>query len=91
MTDDPVRAAGAATGWADLVTAVRHVAAGKSLIDPAMTAAIQRLAAGARNTILDGSNGQSIAADANAGALPIAEPLKVPELVLSPADPHGGQ
>jgi hypothetical protein len=61
------------------------------IIDPAMTAAIQRLAAGARNTILDGSNGQSIAADANAGALPIAEPLKVPELVLSPADPHGGQ
>ena len=61
------------------------------IIDPAMTSAIQRLAAGARNTILDGSNGESIAADAHAGALPVAEPLKVPELVLSPADPNGGQ
>ena len=61
------------------------------IIDPAMTAAIQRLAAAARNTILDASNGESIAADAHAGALPIAEPLKVPELVLSPVDPTGGQ
>jgi hypothetical protein len=61
------------------------------IIDPAMTSAIQRLAAGARNTILDGSNGESIAADAHAGALPVAEPLKVPELVVSPADPNGGQ
>lgn len=61
------------------------------IIDPAMTAAIQRLAAAARNTILDASNGESIAADAHAAALPIAEPLKVPELVLSPVDPTGGQ
>ncbi len=61
------------------------------IIDPAITAAIQRLAAAARNTILDASNGESIAADAHAGALPIAEPLKVPELVLTPVDPNGGQ
>ena len=61
------------------------------IIDPAMTAAIQRLAAAARNTILDASKGESIAADANAAALPIAEPLKVPELVLGPVDPTGGQ
>ena len=61
------------------------------IIDPAMTAAIQRLATAARNTILDASNGESIAADAHAAALPIAEPLKVPELVLSPVDPSGGQ
>jgi hypothetical protein len=40
---------------------------------------------------LDASNGESIAADAHAAALPIAEPLKVPELVLSPVDPNGGQ
>jgi hypothetical protein len=61
------------------------------IIDPAVTDAIRRLAAAARNTILDNSNGESIAADAHAGALPVAEPLKVPELVLSPADPNGGQ
>lgn len=61
------------------------------IVDPEMTSAIQRLAAAARNTILDGSNGESIAADAHAGALPVAEPLKVPELVLSSADSNGGQ
>ena len=70
---------------------VETVASPEVIIDPAMTSAIQRLAAGARNTILDGSNGESIAADAHAGALPVAEPLKVPELVVSPADPNGGQ
>jgi hypothetical protein len=61
------------------------------IIDPAMTAAIQRLATDARNAVLDASNGESIAADAHAGALPVVEPLKIPELVLSPADPNGGQ
>jgi hypothetical protein len=85
-------------------TAAQHVAVHKQtshvaeaatspeiIIDPALTAAIQRLAAAARNAILDASNGESIAADAHAAALPIAEPLKVPELVLSPVDPNGGQ
>jgi hypothetical protein len=78
----------------DAVSQIRQAVSAREpeiIIDPAMTAAIQRLAAAARNTILDGSNGESIAADANAGALSIAEPLKVPELVLSPADPNGGQ
>jgi hypothetical protein len=91
-------------GSTPVTTAAHHVAVGKHtaqvaeaatspeiIIDPAMTAAIQRLAAAARNTILDASNGESIAADAHAAALPIAEPLKVPELVLSPVDPNGGQ
>jgi hypothetical protein len=70
---------------------VKVTASPEVIIDAAMTAAIQRLAVGARNTILDASNGESIAADAHAAALPIAEPLKVPELVLSPVDPTGGQ
>lgn len=71
--------------------AVEAPASPDVIVDPAMTAAIQRLAAAAKNTILDASNGESIAADAHAAALPIAEPLKVPELVLSPVDPNGGQ
>jgi hypothetical protein len=61
------------------------------IIDPAMTDAIRRLALGTKNTTLDASNGESIAADAQSAALPVAEPLNVPELVLGPADPNGGQ
>lgn len=62
------------------------------LIDPAITDAIRRLALAARNTTLDGSKGESIAApNAESDVLPIAEPLNVPELVLKPADPTGGQ
>jgi hypothetical protein len=91
-------------GPTPVTTAIHHVAVPKQtahvaeaatstdiIVDAAMTAAIQRLATAARNTILDASNGESIAADAHAAALPIAEPLKVPELVLSPVDPNGGQ
>ena len=61
------------------------------IIDPAITDAIRRLALAARNTTLDGSKGESIAADAQSAVLPVAEPLNVPELVLKPADPTGGQ
>ena len=62
------------------------------IIDPAITAAIQRLAIAARHTTLDGSKGESIAApNAESDVLPVAEPLNVPELVLKPADPTGGQ
>jgi hypothetical protein len=61
------------------------------IIDPAITDAIRRLALAARNTTLDGSKGESIAADAQAAELPVAEPLNVPELVLKPADQTGGQ
>ena len=62
------------------------------IIDPAITDAIRRLALAARNTTLDGSKGESIAApDSAAATLPIAEQLNVPELVLKPADQTGGQ
>jgi hypothetical protein len=62
------------------------------IIDPAITDAIRRLAVAARNTTLDGSKGQSIAApDSASETLPIAEELNVPELVLKPADQTGGQ
>jgi hypothetical protein len=61
------------------------------MIDPAISDAIRRLALAARNTTLDGSKGESIAADAQSAALPVAEPLNVPELVLKPADQTGGQ
>ena len=62
------------------------------IIDPAITAAIRRLALAARNTTLDGSKGESIAApDSVSETLPIAEQLNVPELVLKPADQTGGQ
>jgi hypothetical protein len=62
------------------------------IIDPAITAAIRRLAVAARNTTLDGSKGETIAApDSASDTLQIAEPLNVPELVLRPADQTGGQ
>jgi hypothetical protein len=62
------------------------------IIDPAVTDAIRRLAVAARNTMLDVSNGQSIAApDSASDTLQVAEPLNVPELVLKPADQTGGQ
>ncbi len=62
------------------------------VIDPAITDAIRRLALAARNTTLDGSKGESIAApDSASETLPIAENLNVPELVLKPADQTGGQ
>jgi hypothetical protein len=61
------------------------------IIDPAVTDAIRRLAIAARSTTLDASKGESIAADAQSAALPVAEPLNVPELVLKPADQTGGQ
>jgi hypothetical protein len=61
------------------------------IIDPAVTDAIRRLAIAARSTTLDASQGESIAADAQSAALPVAEPLNVPELVLRPADQTGGQ
>lgn len=62
------------------------------IIDPSIGEAIRRLAAGTRNTTLDGSKGESIAApDSASDTLPIAEQLNVPELVLKPADQTGGQ
>lgn len=62
------------------------------IIDPAITEAIRRLALAARNSTLDGSKGESIAApDSASETLPIAGELDVPELVLKPADETGGQ
>jgi hypothetical protein len=62
------------------------------IIDHAVVDAIRRLAIAARNTTLDASKGESIAApNAESDALPVAEPLNVPELVLGPADLSGGQ
>ena len=62
------------------------------IIDPAIADAIRRLALAARNSTLDGSKGESIAApDSASETLPIAGELDVPELVLKPADQTGGQ
>jgi hypothetical protein len=62
------------------------------IIDLAIRDAIRQLAVAARNTTLDASKGESIAApNAESDALPVAEPLSVPELVLRPADQTGGQ
>ena len=62
------------------------------VIDATISDAIRRLALAARNTTLDGSKGESIAApDSASETLPIAEDLNVPELVLKPADQTGGQ
>jgi len=62
------------------------------IIDPAVSEAIRRLAVAARNTTLDGSRGESMAApNSETETLPIAKPLDVPELALGPADQNGGQ
>jgi hypothetical protein len=62
------------------------------IIDPAISDAIRKLALAARNTTLDGSKGESIAApDSASETLPIPGELNVPELVLKPADETGGQ
>ncbi len=63
----------------------------KIIIDPAITDAIRRLALAARNSTLDGSTGEDIAAPDSAETLPIPGDLNVPELVLKPADQTGGQ
>lgn len=62
------------------------------VIDPAIRDAIRKLAIASRNTTLDASKGDSMAApNSEYETLPIAKPLDVPELALRPADETGGQ
>ena len=62
------------------------------LVDPSLAAAIRRLALGTRNTTLDESaSTKPEGAVADSAASVVVEPLAVPELVLKPADPAGGQ
>jgi hypothetical protein len=61
------------------------------VIDPAMTAAIHRLAADLRNSAPDPSVAQTLRSDTAATAeLTVPDPLMVPEIVLTPADQNGG-
>ena len=61
------------------------------VIDPAMTAAIHRMAADLRNSAPDPSVAQTLHSDAAATAeLTVPDPLMVPEIVLTPADQNGG-
>ena len=61
------------------------------VIDPAMTAAIHRMAADLRNSAPDPSVAQTLHSDPAATAeLTVPDPLIVPEIVLTPADQNGG-
>jgi hypothetical protein len=61
------------------------------VIDPAMTAAIHRMAADLRNSAPDPSVAQTLHGDTAATAeLTVPDPLTVPEIVLTPADQNGG-
>ncbi len=63
------------------------------VVDPALAEAIRRLAVSARNTVLDETVQHVTALRTESLSLPIlvVEPLTVPELVLSPADPGARQ
>ena len=61
------------------------------IIDPAMTAAIRRMAMSLTNAEPDASTAEQLQIQTGEPApLAIAEPLNVPELVLKPADQTGG-
>jgi hypothetical protein len=62
------------------------------LIDPSVADAVRRLALGARNTLPASTNEEELPIGlSDPAALPVPEPLIVPELVLKPADETGGQ
>jgi hypothetical protein len=61
------------------------------VIDPAMTAAIRRMAMSLRNSAPDPSVAETLHGDTAATAeLAVPDPLMVPEIVLTPADQNGG-
>jgi hypothetical protein len=61
------------------------------VIDPAMAAAIHRMAADLRNSAPDPFVAQTLHSDTAATAeLTVPDPLTVPEIVLTPADQNGG-
>ena len=61
------------------------------IVDPSIAVAIRRLAIAARSTLLDDAAlGTPSRATPEPDALPVAEPLVVPKLVLTPADETGG-
>ena len=61
------------------------------IVDPSIALAIRRLAIAARSTLLDdAAPGTPSRATPEPDALPVAEPLVVPKLGLTPADQTGG-
>ena len=61
------------------------------IVDPSIAIAIRRLAIAARSTVLDdAAAGTPPRATPEPDALPVAEPLIVPKLALTPADDTGG-
>ena len=69
-----------------------HVAsAPEVIVDPAIAVAIRRLALAARSTALDDAAARTPPrVTPEPDALPVAEPLIVPKLALTPADETGG-
>ena len=69
----------------------RGASASEVIVDPSIAAAIKRLAITARSTVLDDAAlGTPPRATPEPDALPVAEPLIVPKLALTPADETGG-
>jgi hypothetical protein len=71
--------------------AVTQAGTPEIIIDPAMTAAIRRMAMLLRTSEPDASAAEQLQTEVGEPApLVIADPLNVPELVLKPADQNGG-
>jgi hypothetical protein len=69
----------------------RVASAPEVIVDPSIAVAIRRLALAARNTVLDDAAvGTPPRTTPEPDALPVAEPLIVPKLALTPADETGG-
>ena len=69
----------------------RVASAPEVIVDPSIAVAIRRLAIAARSTGLDdAAAGTPPRTTTEPDALPVAEPLVVPKLVLTPADETGG-
>jgi hypothetical protein len=60
------------------------------VIDPAMTDAIRRMSMSIRNSAPDPSVGETLRTETASMELTAPDPLMVPEIVLKPADPNGG-
>lgn len=68
----------------------RVASAPEVIVDPSIAVAIRRLALAARNTVLDDAAAGTPPRSTEPDALPVAEPLIVPKLALTPADETGG-
>jgi hypothetical protein len=69
----------------------RVASAPEVIVDPSIAVAVRRLAIAARSTVLDdAAPGTPPRATPEPDALPVADPLVVPKLVLTPADQTGG-